>query len=232
MPTIYLQSSAGGLFEHDRLHLEIVGEPGAQAHVTTSASTIVHSMAAGHAEQSVQLRAEAGALVEYIPDLTILFPAARLKSILDVSVGDRAHVLLADAFLTHDYGGAGLVFDWFMSEIVIRNGASAVLARDRFRALGEAVQSGAPGVTDRFCAQGSVLALCPADEVDGLLCVLRERVLECPGTYAGASALPNGAGVLVRILADDAVALREAVFRAWAGAREHWTGNMPVPRRK
>ncbi|HZF35124.1 MAG TPA: urease accessory protein UreD, partial [Candidatus Angelobacter sp.] len=44
MATLYLQSCAGGIYRDDRLRERIVAEEGAAAHLTTQASTIVHSM--------------------------------------------------------------------------------------------------------------------------------------------------------------------------------------------
>src|SRR5262245_37447331 len=56
MMSLYVQSCAGGIFQQDRLRQSFIVEEGALAHVTTTASTIVHGMAEGHADQEVRLQ--------------------------------------------------------------------------------------------------------------------------------------------------------------------------------
>ena len=69
-----------------------------------------------------------------------------------------------------------------------------------------------------------------ADELAGLL---RDTlVAERAGLYAGASTLPGGCGAWLRVLADDASAMRAVLDRAWTAARERITGHRPGPRRK
>ncbi|MEY2823540.1 MAG: Urease accessory protein UreD 1, partial [Pseudomonadota bacterium] len=44
MSSLYLQSCSGGIFEGDDLGLRFLAQAGTQAHLTSAASTIVHSM--------------------------------------------------------------------------------------------------------------------------------------------------------------------------------------------
>lgn len=88
MPTLYLQSCAGGMFEGDDLCLRIEAGAGTSAHVTSDASTIVHSMEQEAAAQCLEIRAREGAFLEYLPDPSILFPRARLDSRVQIPVGD------------------------------------------------------------------------------------------------------------------------------------------------
>ena len=80
MPTLYLQSCSGGIFEGDELRLRIAAGEGAAAHVATAASTVVHSMVGRSASQQVEIHAQTGSLLEYLPDPAILFPHAKLAS--------------------------------------------------------------------------------------------------------------------------------------------------------
>ena len=94
MATIYLQSSAGGIFRDDRLREHIVAEEGAAAHVTTQASTIVHSMDRGDARQEVLIEAAAGSFIEVLPDPFILFPQSRFASDVRVRAHETATVVI------------------------------------------------------------------------------------------------------------------------------------------
>jgi len=231
MATVYVQSCAGGIFEHDRLGLTVKTERGTQAHVTTSASTIVHSMPTGEARQAVNLVADSDSLIEYLPDPMILFPGARITSTVTVVVDDAARIVLSDAFLMHDHRDRGEAFDWFRSDIIVRDAKDHVLVRDRIRIDGRSILAALPGVTGRFTAHASFMLLCRGLSAD-LLTSMR-AALDCVEEIcAGVSLLPGGVGVFSRIIAADGVSLRAAQFCLWSEARKYLAGVAPIPRRK
>ena len=231
MATVYVQSCAGGIFEHDRLALTVQTEPASQAHVTTSASTIVHSMPIAAARQTVHLLADSESVIEYLPDPMILFAGARIISSVNVVMGDAARVMLSDAFLMHDHRDQGEAFDWFCSDIVIRDVADKVLVRDRIRIEGRSILAAVPGVTGRFTAQASFMCLCRELAPD-MLVPMRTALEAIDDIYAGVSLLPSGVGVFARILAADGIALRAAQLCLWSEARKCLTGVVPIARRK
>jgi urease accessory protein len=231
LATVYAQSCAGGVFQHDRLRFRVSVGEGAQCHVTTSAATVVHGMNGGHATQEVTIEAGKGAFVEYVPDPLILFPESRFRSSLELRFSEDACAIVSDSFLSHDPAGARRAFDWFAAEVMIRSEAGRVLVRDRYRLDGASVLDCA-GVMDRYAAQGGMFIVTPGDGREELLSRLRADIGAVPGVYAGASLLPSAAGVFVRLLAEDGNALRTAMAQAWQVAREALTGRRPGPRRK
>jgi urease accessory protein len=94
------------------------------------------------------------------------------------------------------------------------------------------LQQGLPGVNGAYRCQGSFVALRRALPIGKLMEALRQALNDAPGVYAGASALPNGCGALVRVLAADAAALRCALNAAWGAARPLLLGVGPSARRK
>lgn len=232
MASVYVQSCAGGLFEHDRLNLELDVTEQAAAHVTTSASTIVHGMTIGHAAQKVRIVARANALIEYLPDPLILFPDARLQSQVDIHLADSACVILSDAFLLHDPSASARSFAWFKANVSVFDETGIARVTDRTWANGEAVLAQRAGVTGSFSAQGSFYVLGRNKDFVSGLDALRAQISGLEGCYAGASLLADGAGVIVRCLAHDGVALRSCLQQAWTAARKWLTGAVPAPRRK
>jgi urease accessory protein len=232
MVTLYLQSCSGGIFRHDRLRETIVGEPGAQALVTTQAATIVHSMEAGEARQSIAIDAEEGSLLEVLPDPLILFPRSRLRTHLAMRAHPDATVIAAESFILHDPAGGGATFDWLHATSEIFDGAGAVLARDRFRLTGEVLKEALPGLNGPYSAQGTLFVLHRQRPVAEILTALRAAVEPVSGAYAGASELPRGCGAWMRVLAHDSAALRASLTAAWGNVRECLTGLRPAPRRK
>lgn len=231
MATVYVQSCAGGIFEHDRLGLTVQTEPGTHAHLTTSASTIIHSMPIGDAGQAVNLIAGRDSLLEYLPDPMILFAGARLNSTVNVAVDDGARVILSDAFLMHDHQDQGAAFDWFRSDITVRDANDNVMVSDRIRIDGRSILARIPGVTGRFAAHASFLCLCRGMS-DDLLSAMRAALDAIDDIYTGVSLLPSGVGIFARILAADGISLRAAQLCLWYESRKYLTGVVPIPRRK
>lgn len=237
MATLYLQTSAGGLFADDRLSTSITAAAHSAAHVTTQASTIVHRMdrANSYARHQVDIEAGDRAFLEYLSDPTILFPQAALESHLRVSWQPTATVIIGDAFLSHDPNGRDKrkpePFRWLDSELRVESPTAELLAADRFRASGDDFIDNRPGACSSFRTLGSLLVLTrePASE---LISALRSALRPLAGCYAGVSALPNDCGVWLRILAVDGATIRAAMLTAWGTARTQLTGQPPPPRRK
>ncbi len=231
MVTLYLQSLSGGIYEDERLSLTIAAEPGTRAHVTSQASTIVHSMETGQAGLVVSLDAHEGSLVEYLPDPLILFPGARLSSTVKVRRHEKATVICADSFLAHDPEGAKRTFDGLDSRLEVEDSAGQLLARDRFVLTGEKHRQRAARESHHN-ALATVFVLIGNDDPEPILGAVRGALAALPEAYAGASLLPNHCGLWARILATDGASLRTAMHAAWAAAREAITGTRPRARRK
>jgi urease accessory protein len=232
MATLYLQSCAGGIFRDDRLREHLVAEEGASAHVTTQAATVVHSMDRGAARLEVLIEAAAESLLEVMPDPFILFPQARFANVVRVRAHETATVVLADSFSCHDPAATGAKFDWLHGDIVVEDLQGQLLARDRLRVPGGAIAERYPGITGTYASQGTLFIIRRRGEIAELVDALRTATGEIDHIYAGASALPNGCGAWLRIMAQDAVGLRAAMTAAWQATRCLLTGRLPAPRRK
>jgi urease accessory protein len=232
MLTLYVQSCSGGVFQRDVLGLHLTAKAGARAHVTTAASTVVHTMDRGDALQTLEIDAHPGALLEYLPDPLILFPGARLRNIARVRADPEAQVMLWDAVIAHDPAGRARPFDWLLSDLSISDPLGAVLARDRYRLEGAVFRAAQPGALHGYACQGAFLVVQRAVPQARMVDALRAALPGDDAIYAGATTLPADCGAWVRVLARDAVGLREALQRAWYAARQTLTGCEPAARRK
>jgi urease accessory protein len=207
--SVALQSVSGGLFEGDHVAGGLHVRPGARARVSTSASTIVHRMRGeAGARQSVVLRADAGARLEYLPEPLILFPGSRLRSDTCVHLADGARVVLCESFLLHDPQAAERAFETLDVRVEVRDAAGRLRARERMLLQGAAWAESSRGLPGHPPVHAS-LWLLGADSA-GLIAPVR-AALERSAAYAGASELPDGLGVQVRMLAEDAVGLRQCL---------------------
>jgi urease accessory protein len=212
--SVLLQSCSGGLFEHDRVAVQVKVCSGAAARVGSAAATVVHSMTSGIAISQVRLEAESDTWLEYLPLLSILFPQARLVSELDVVLHPGALIILTDAFLAHDPQGEAQPFDVLDTCVTVRDETQRLLVRDRVYVTGALWESASAGVAATHAAQGSLLILTRSHDASELAGILRAALADLPNVYAGVGTLPNQSGVLVRILASGGVSLRTATSRA------------------
>lgn len=232
MATLYVQSLSGGIYENERLSLGIVAEPETRAHLTSQASTIVHSMAAGRAETAVAIEARRGSLLEYMPDPLILFPGARLSATTRIRRHATALVICADAFLGHDPEGAGRPFGCLDSRLDITDADGGLLARDRLVLRGDAFFGRRVMAKGGYAALATLTVVAPKALSPRLAEAMREALGGAAEVYAGVSLLPNDCGAWARLLAADGASLRSATETAWAAAREAVTGERPGRRRK
>lgn len=232
MASIYTQSCSGGLYSLDRLATEIEVGPDAQAQVTSQASTIIHRATYGGAEQRCEISAAEGALVEYLPECSILFPGARLKSSTTLRIHPTASAILSESFIAHDPANSGAAFDQFDNDLMIVTPKGIPLAIDRFRISGKEFAKGRIGQMGGYSCHGSVIVIAPGRDIGHIIETARAAVRSDEGCAIGLSVLPRVIGYSARILAHDAVPLRRATMTLWSLARTAITGHTPKQRRK
>jgi len=232
MVTLYIQSCAGGIFAADRLRQSITAAAGAAAHVTTSASTIVHGAASGDAVLETRLVAGKDAFLELLPDPLILFPQARLRTRLAMRADPEATIIAGDAFLSHDPAAAGRVFGWLQGEIAVESPCGEIVALDRSVVRGDTMAAGLPGIAGRFRACATLMVVTRRCAPARLVEALRGALADGGQAYGGASTLPGDVGAWARLLADDGLALRAGLHAAWSAVRLLLTGWEPLIRRK
>ncbi|MEX2299122.1 MAG: urease accessory protein UreD [Dongiaceae bacterium] len=236
MASVYTQSASGGVYEHERLSIAIETGAGAAAHVTTQASTIVHEMQDGFAEQTIELHAGPDSWLEFLADPLILFPDARIETRLRLVAAAGARAIVGDAFLAHDPKGQDRPFGRVTGEIRIEREDGSTIAVDRLSVSGTNFCTALRQADRGFATHGSMLMLAPDGETAHALDAVRALLAapqETPSeVYAGVSLLPQGAGLWTRAVARDGAALRRTMLAIWSAMRESMTGIAPAPRRK
>jgi len=227
LATLYLQSASGGVYSGERLGLSMAMGERAAAFVTTQSATIVHDCRGRPAALDVRLSLARGSLLAYAPDPLVLFPGAAVRATLDVTLGPGAVAVCQDGFACHDPGDRGAPFDHVRTDAVIRGPDGGLCVTDRGRVAG-AMLGTAASPLDPYHAAGSVLLLGRLLE-DGKALQARIDRLGCA---SGISALPNGAGTGIRLLAPDGGRLSLALALASHACFRAASGVDPAPRRK
>lgn len=216
--TLYLQSASGGLYAGDRLQLDISVEEGAALCLTTQASTVVHDGQGVGAVQRQNVEIGAGAFCALVCDPYVLFPGAQLTVKTNASVADDGVLIFIDGLTFHDPTRRGEFFASYASSLQVFRPNGQLLLSDVGELFGENMRQPC-GPLGGYNATASVTvvgrpSLLPDSRA------LEQRVMET-GCLAGASAAPNEAGLVMRILAPGGGELirgLEVAFHAAAAA--------------
>lgn len=227
MAFVYVQQSGDGLVQGDRYRIDVDCEPGSAVHLTTQTPTKVFGARDNFATQLVNLRAGAGAVVEYLPDPVVPFRGSRLFQRTCVTADPTATVLLGETVLpgrvAHDEAH---VYDVVWAETEVRRPDGRLVLTDTLRLAPSAdVHPRSAGVLGPFDTVSTLYVLCR--ESAGLVETVRTALAGCAG-LAGVSELPGGSGVVVRVLAESGTRAQRAMRVAWETVRLTLLG-IPAP---
>lgn len=226
MASVILQTVSGSLNAGDRIRQRLATGPSASAHVTAPGATVVNgALSRAESAERLEIVAEEASLLEYMPDLRILFPHAMLNQSARIVLGAGATVVFADGIVAHDPSGQSLPFGAYRSETRIEDEAGRLLAMDCVRVPGT---SAAFAGRSRFAAYGTLyVATRRAPEAMAGLIDAVAQSIEAAKAYGAVSALPNGCGLSVRFAAPDGRGLRHGLAAAWCTVRMHLFGAVP-----
>lgn len=218
MAWVYVLTVTGGIVQGDRLQTEIVARDGAQVHVTTPAATKIYRSPAAPSTHRLHIHAGAGTYVEYLPGPVIPFRDARFLEEVTL-VAHPTATLLYGAILSPGRVAMGEAHAYalYSSRVTAEGEDGALAFLDLTHLTPASISPKRPGLLGSFDVLGTlhlVTAAVPAralsDQLHGLLQGQEEML-------GGASELPAGRGVTVRIVgprAEPVAAALQAVLTA------------------
>jgi urease accessory protein len=220
LATLYLQSASGGLYAADDLSLALHVGLGASAHVTTQSATIVHACHDAPARLAVEANIEPGGFLALVPDPLVLFPAADITTVTQLTVHPGACVIFSDAASLHDPQGKNRPFQRYHSTITVRDHAGNIRISERGGIDGQALAG--PGVLGSWRAWGLLLVLAaPALLPDPKAL---EAGAQAAGCLAAATTPPHALGLALRLLGPDGGTLGRCLSTLAAQAAESVAG--------
>jgi len=225
--TLYLQSASGGFYAGDRLRLDVTVAANAAFHLTTQAATVVHHGRDAGSSQQQCVTVGAGAFCAVTSDPYVLFPGADLGLDTIATVAAGAVLLLADGFAVHDPKQSRRPFGSFCGRLRVMRPDGRVLLFDRGSIRGDDLHNGALGA---MAAAATAVLIAPREKWPDVE-MLREAADRC-GCLCGASAAPNEAGMVMRMLAPDGGALARGLEAAFHVAGRAALGFELARRRK
>jgi len=229
MAFLTLMNPTGGILQGDRLRIDVHANAKSLVHLTTQAATKLYRMEQNYATQTVNIQAEEGTYVEYLPDPVIPFQGSRFYQEVTFQVHEEATLLFWEILLPGRVAmGESFAYELYASKVTALDQRQRLLLLDtlllqpRLRPLKRKGLLGDKEVLGSFY----ILTRKPkARELAGRL----HEVLQEEGNLGGASELPTGAGVVARVLGPDSRSVSRTLERAWQAAR--WALlEAPVPK--
>ena len=235
MAYVFLANPTGGLLQNDRHRIAVSVGPGARSHVTTQSATKVYTMPGGVAEQRVRLHVEPGGYLEYLPDSLIPYRDASLEQEVEVTCEPGGALLFSDVITPGRVAmGESFRFRKISNRVTVRGQNGRPAYREAFDLDPKAsnltgvgiLGFGSPQDADDVsaCTMGSLLIVCESPPARAILDQVRHNLEPGLDVLAGASMLPDGDGVGVKMIGRDCAAVQRALNRAWSIARQELLG--------
>ena len=240
MPYTYLMSSGGGVLHGDRLRTDLSFGSGTSAHVTSQTQTRVYRMEHDYASAIMNITVEEDAYVEYLPEPVVPFTDSRFYQQTAVVIDESGPLLLGETVYAGRLArGERHAYDVYASDLEVRRPDGRLVALDRLRL---SPGSGEPGADAGVRGLGvladhDVLAMLyvftPLVPPALLADTLHRAISDSGGDLIfGVSTLPGDAGVWMRLVGNDTVAVAAANTAAAAAVHELLTGQQaPVIRK-
>lgn len=232
MPCVFIISNAGAILQGDRNTIRITVGPDARAHVTTQSATKIHEMDANFASQVQQIVLEDGAYLEYLPDPVIPHKHTRFLQHTRITIAPTATLLYSEILMPgRKYYGEGELFqyDVFSSTVEAVRPDAGALFTEKFvvRPQVQSVrQTGSLGQYDVFA---NVVLLTPRHHADSVFAQVAAEFHADEGWAAGASRLPNDAGLIYKVIGTETEIVKARVRHFWSLVRPEVVG-AAVPR--
>jgi urease accessory protein len=231
LPCVYVITTSGCVLQGDRLGISIAVGPGAMAHVTTQAATKIHRMDGDFAAQSQRLDLAENAYLELLPGPVIPHRHSRFVTRTEAVVADSATLLSAELLQPgrKHYGGGELFeYDLYSSALTVSRPDGTSLFWEKLVAEPWRQPVRRAGVMDTFDIFANVILVTPPRHAVKVF----EQIVPGPdtdtGCMAGASRLPNDAGLAYKVLGMETEPVKAKVRVFWDLVRQEVAG-APAP---
>ena len=243
MAHVFVANPTGGLLQNDRHSIAVNVGSGARAHVTTQSATKVYTMPEGVAEQRVRLHVAPGGYLEYLPDPLIPYRDASLEQEVEITCEPGGALLVSEVVTPGRVAmGESFRFRRISNRLTVWGRAGRPVYREAFdlepsagklTGIGLLSFGGQQGADEPSARTlGSMLIVCESRCARSMLDEIRLALGQRQGLRAGASQLPDGNGVGVKMIGQDCASVREGVSRVWSIARQELLGVAAPARRK
>ena len=231
LPCVYVITTSGCVLQGDRLDVSITVGAGAMAHVTTQSATKIHQMDANFAAQTQRLALAQNAYLELLPGPVIPHRHSRFITHTQATVAESATLLSAELLQPgrkHHGAGELFEFDLYSSTLTASRPDGTPLFTEKLIAEPWRYPVRQAGVMGKFDVFANVTLITPRRHADRIF----EQVVPGADTstdcVAGASRLPNDAGLVYKVIGMETEPVKAKVRGFWELARQQVLG-APIP---
>jgi urease accessory protein len=224
---VTIASPSGGVLQGDRLRIAVEVRAGARLSLDTQSATRLYRMPVRPARIDARFHVGAGAWLEYVPDPWIPFAGSN-TTVDTVVVVDTTAAAVVGEIVAAGRVARGETFRMtaFHSTLsAIRPSGELLFSDATDLVAGEPLDD--PGMIGGGAAVGSLHVVALDTDPDTLRASIRDHAL--PPTHAGASTLPNDAGMWLRVVAATTAGAMAVVAAGHDSARVAVLG-VPLPR--
>ena len=228
LPICAIISVGGGILQGDRYKIDIYLEEGACAQVNTQSANRVHQMDANYASQHQTVRLERGAYLEYLPDFTIPYRNSRFINQTDIVIAPDATLLYGEMMMSgrkHHHADERFGFDLLSMAVSARRPDGRRIFAEKLLIEKSDSSIEFAAVMKGYDAFASIMCLTPPDNAARIKARCETNFPPGGGrAVSGVSNLPNGAGLMLRVVGVESYDVRAEVRRFWEIVREEVRG--------
>lgn len=212
MAYMYVISPSGGILQGDTYRMDVSLFDGAQAHLTTQGATRIYKMEEGFATQEINITAESGCYLEYMPDQIIPYAGSRFYQKTNIKAHEDATVVYSE-IITPGRVASGERFGYDVCYLKIQGSdlQGSVKFADSAVLEPKKLDAKTPGALEQDVV-ASVYVMAPSGLVPELH-RLANAALADKKVRGGASVMPHNCGIMARMLGDNAGDLQQAAGR-------------------
>ncbi|MBN7775848.1 urease accessory protein UreD [Nitratireductor aquimarinus] len=228
LPICAIISVGGGILQGDRYTIDISVGEGACAQVTSQGANRIHQMDANYASQHQEVVVGADAYLEYLPDVTIPYRDSRFINDTDLIVDESATVIYGEMMMTgrkHHHASERFGLDLLSMSVNVRRPDGRKLFTEKVLIEKGNNTGDFAAVMRGFDAFANIMCLTPPETAERIKARMDTNWPdENPRAISGVSALPNGAGLMLRAVGIESYDVRREVRRFWKVVREEARG--------
>lgn len=214
MACLYLLSSGGPHVDGDRYEEQITLGRDSEVHISTGAATLLARMRYNFAGLKREIRLEAGAYLEYLPEPTIPAQGSRFHSRLHFVVDPTATLFYSEIYLSGRvaHHGERFCYDLLSSELSVERPSGERLYREKMLIRPEQHPPMKRGVMGEWEHFANLLIMAPLEILEALSAKIHPSTgLDQRGVALGLLHLVDHTGLVIRLLSGSSGALKRRV---------------------
>lgn len=231
MPCVYILSSGGANIDGDRYQQDIYLKEGSMAWISTGAATKLAEMRDNYAGMVQNIRLDKDSYLEYMPEPVIPCRHTRYISDTRIVMDPSATLFYSEIYMPgRKYYEKPELFDYDILSVTCHGERpdGEELFREKFIISPAKSSPAVLGVMGTYHVFANVIVMTPKEHADRIYASTEAGIDAANHTAQGITHLPNGAGLLFKVLGMETGEVKRIVREFCSKVREEVKGR-PVP---